>query len=102
MSGTLPPKRTESQEITLVVPRSSLPPVSVVPGPTVEQIAEVERVRRETAQRRITLVPCPACECCPTCEGTRMVTPERSAAWRREQALDDASPDFDPPPTEAA
>lgn len=49
-------KRT-STEPTLVIPRSDLPPVSTAPGPTIEQLADVERARRDLVE---TLVPCPA------------------------------------------
>jgi len=82
-----PPKRTESAEITIVCPSSPrvpLAPVSTVPGPTVEQIADVERARREAQNDIETLVACPGpCMTCACCHGEHMVSADRAVEWRR-------------------
>lgn len=80
-----PPKRTESQELTLVSPRSSLPPVSAIPGPTIEQLADIERARRDLEDSIDTLVACPGpCTTCPCCNGAHMVTHARRQQWLEE------------------
>lgn len=99
MSGTLPPppfddepyRRPSSMEMTAVIPRDSLPPVSVVPGPTIEQIRdaekqvdEIERLRLEREDDLDTLVPCEGpCRQCPCCHGERIISAERAAEWNR-------------------
>jgi len=62
-------KYDSTDEMTAIVPRPE--PMSVVPGPTIEQIADVERLRREAP----TLVPC------PWCAGLGMVSVDRRAEW---------------------
>lgn len=74
------PKRTTS-EPTLVIPRESLRPVSKIHGPTIEQLATVERARRDLAE---TLVPCPTCEHCASCKGMHMVSPAHAAEIKQE------------------
>jgi hypothetical protein len=66
-----PPRYESSDEMTAVLPRA---PVSEVPGPTIEQLADVERMKRD-AQDAETLVSC------PWCCGEGMVTPEKHALW---------------------
>lgn len=71
------PKRTESTEMTIVRPRDSLP---------------------------ITLMPCPECSTCATCDGARMVTFERAAAFHRKRVVADdldELPIIDGPPEAA-
>lgn len=89
MSGTLPPPplvRTEStDEMTAVIPRS------VVPGPTIEQLADVEgqlealeRARLEAQDMTETLVPCVGpCRTCACCKGEYLITADRLEEWRR-------------------
>jgi hypothetical protein len=88
-------KRTASGELTLPIPRHELAPVSAVsgdssapassvPGPTIEQLADIERARRDAEDERETLVECPGpCRDCPCCRGTGMVSPTRAAEWKR-------------------
>lgn len=82
------PKRSTT-EPTLVIDRDALPPVSRAVGPTIEQLADIERARRDIAESAETLVPCPACEHCGPCRGTHMVPPARAAAMRETPSLDD-------------
>lgn len=102
------PKRTESTELTVVRPRESLPPVSSVPGPTIEQLDDVERMRREVQDDIETLVGCPGCADCAVCRGEHMISADRAAEYRRQKALLDAEDDADEmnqnpdPPPEAA
>lgn len=102
------PKRFES-ELTVVIDRSKLPPkespVSTIPGPTIEHLAEIERARRDAQDATETLVACPGpCGACRVCRGKGMVSAERAAKYRREQALiadadaaDEMNQDPDPP-----
>lgn len=77
-------KRTESTEMTAVIPRPDLPPRSTVPGPTIEQLADIERARRDAQDDVDTLVACPGpCATCPVCHGEHMVAAERAADFRR-------------------
>lgn len=106
--NTDPPKRTESAEMTVVRPRDSLPPISSVPGPTIEQIDDVERARRHAQDDVETLVGCPGCACCTVCHGEHMISETRAAEYRRQKALldveddaDEMNPDPDPPPVAA-
>lgn len=101
-------------EMTLVRPREDLSPISSMPGPTIEQLADREHARRDIEDAAPTLVACPAAGCadCTTCEGRHsvgcrecgsqtkdctgtcstcsvclgqhMITAEEAAAWRRE------------------
>lgn len=71
MSG--PPKRYES-DLTIVIDRDLLPPLSTVPGPTIEQLADIERVRRDLEDSRETQMECPWCH-------NGLVTPAQRAAW---------------------
>ena len=56
-----------------------------IPGPTVEQLADVARARRDLEDSIDTLVACPACAACATCRGLHMVSVERAAAYRSEE-----------------
>jgi hypothetical protein len=78
-----PPFRKDSSlELTAVRPR---PPLSDIPGPTIEQLADIERARRDAEDAIATLVPCPGpCRTCPCCHGAIMVSDERAKAWRAE------------------
>jgi hypothetical protein len=67
-----PQKRYES-ELTVVIDRDKLPPLSTVPGPTIDMLADVRRLQQEDT---VTLVAC------PWCAGCAMVTPEKAAEWR--------------------
>lgn len=88
-------KRTESSELTAVLPRSSLPPVSTRPL-SIEDLADLdfEHVAREADAGRITMVVCPLCK-----DG--LCTPDQREAWLvkyPDLAADvDASPDSQPP-----
>lgn len=68
-----PFRRTSSSELTAVLPR---PVLSTIPGPTIEQLADVERARRDAQDAIGTLVGC------EWCCGAGMVTPEKAAYWR--------------------
>lgn len=97
-----PPKRTESSDNTIARPRASLPPVSTVAGPTIDQLSDVERAVRDahddlavdvtmrSAQQDATetLVPCPACSWCPLCAGGHMVSHERRKQWLADHPVD--------------
>lgn len=117
-----PPKRYES-ELTLVIDRDKLPPRSTTMGPTIEQLADIERARRDLEDEMPTMDACPApgcadcstcggmhcvacgecgehtkdcpgtCSTCPVCLGVHMLTREAFRAWLRENS---------PPPPEAA
>ncbi len=64
-----PPKRFES-ELTVIIDRSKLPPV----GPSIEQLADIERARRDAEQERETQMECPWCK-------NGLCTPQQRAAW---------------------
>jgi len=91
-----PPKRHESAEITVVSSRS------VVPGPTIQMIDEIERHRRDAQNDVETLVACPCCEKCKVCFGRGMVSAERSCEYKRVATLTACVPVDDEPPPEAA
>lgn len=91
-------KRYESTELTIVSPRSSLPPVSTTAGPTLEQLVTIERAMQDATE---TLVSCPACAGCLCCHDRRMVSAERSAEYRRVAALTACVPVDDPEPEAA-
>lgn len=82
-------RRRTTTEPTLVIDRASLPPVSRVPGPTIEQLADIERVRRDLENAVETMVPCPACANCGGCKGVHMVSPERARQLRTPPTLDE-------------
>jgi hypothetical protein len=58
-------------------------PTTDVSGPTIEQLADIERARRDLAEQVETLVTCPQCAGCGCCGGLHMVSQERADAWRR-------------------
>lgn len=95
-----PPKRTESTELTIVRPRNPLPPVSTMPGPTIEQLAEMEEAHRALLRSRETQMECPWCH-----EG--LVSVEQHAEWLArysELAFEQPPPSqpSEPPPPRAA
>lgn len=98
------PKRFES-ELTVVIDRDRLPPRSTVVGVTIDQLADIARARRDAQDATETLVACPGpCGACRVCRGKGMVSAERAAKYRREQALiadadaaDEMNQDPDPP-----
>jgi hypothetical protein len=56
------PKRYESTELTIVIPRDALaPPASTVPGPTIEQLADLARAERDAQDEIETATECPCC-----------------------------------------
>lgn len=86
-------KRTISQELTAVIPREHLPPISTKQieamglDPEHEETKALLEQARETLRNRPTLVPCPAgCQTCSACQGRGMITPEEAAEWRIQQA----------------
>lgn len=113
-----PPKRNSSLEMTAVRPRPELRvferSADDVIGPTIEQLADVERARRDLEDETPTLDSCPAagcadcvtcngrhsvecgecgahskdcpgtCSTCAVCLGTHMISRDDYAAWRRE------------------
>ena len=68
--------------MTAVRPRPELAPVSTATGPTIEQLADVARARRDAEDSIDTMVPCPSCASCPGCGGTHLVTVDRAAFLR--------------------
>ncbi len=95
------PKRTESQELTAVIPREHLPPPStkllatLVLDPdhpetvdlTSRAVGEDEDDDCHDRRTAPTMVPCPAgCGSCACCGGASLVTPEQAAEWRIQQA----------------
>jgi hypothetical protein len=68
-------------------------PVSRAVGPTIEQLADIERAGRDMAEAAETLVPCPACEHCDPCRGTHMVPIARAASMRETPGLDEPGDD---------
>ncbi len=66
-----PYRRTSSSELTAVLPR---PALTDVHGPTIEQLADVERARRDAEQERETQMECPWCL-------NGLCTPQQRAAW---------------------
>lgn len=82
----LPPDRKDSSlEMTAVRPRPTLDdePASTTTGPSIEQLADIERARRDAQDEIPTLVPCPGCAGCRVCGDERMVSAERASAWKR-------------------
>ncbi len=94
------PKRRESQELTIVIPREHLPPPSgkmlatldLDPEhpETVDLLARAEDVEDDDSEEwrtSPTLVPCPGgCTTCNCCSGRGMVSSDAAAAWRIQQA----------------
>lgn len=81
-------RRTSSTEMTVVRPREALPPTAAAPmaGPTIEELADRERARRDAQDAIPTMVECPACRDCPLRgEGVHMVPADVAAAWERSQ-----------------
>jgi hypothetical protein len=60
------------------------PPLSDIPGPSIEMLADIERARRDIEDAIDTMVPCAACEHCSECRGLHMTSPERAAKYRSE------------------
>ena len=85
--GKTAEKRTaSSDEMTAVTMRPDIPLTSTVPGPTIEQLVDVERARRDIEDATETMVPCPACQHCAGCGDLRLVTLDRANFLR---ALED-------------
>ncbi len=86
-------KRFES-ELTVIIDRSKLPPPS---GPTIEQLADIERARRDAQDDRETQCECPWCH-------IGLVSFAQRDAWLAkypELAVDQAPPSQpeEPPPS---
>ena len=85
-----PPKRFES-ELTVVIDRTKLPPkpdldpISTIAGMTIEQLADVQRARRDAEQDRETQMECPWCH-------VGLVSPTQHDAWLERY------PELVPPP----
>ena len=76
------PKRYSSTELTAVIPRESLAPVSMAVPPSLDELADVAQAHRDAQAEAITMVECPNCEGCGLCGGARMVTPRVAARHR--------------------
>jgi hypothetical protein len=63
-------KHDSTDELTAVCAA----PASTIPGPTIEQLADLERARRDAAMERDTLMPCPMCR-------AATVTPLQQEYW---------------------
>ena len=74
-----PPKRYSSTELTAVIPRESLAPVSMAVPPTLDELADVAQAHREAQDEYPTLVPCPNCSDCGLCGGCHSVAPRVAA-----------------------
>ncbi len=62
-------------------------PPSAIRGPTIEQLADIERAQRDLED---TLVPCPKCALCDCCHGVSMVSVGRATDWQRNNAESEA------------
>ena len=98
------PKRTISQELTAVIPREELPPVSRsqvesmgldpdhpetqdLVARSVDDALVFERDDRDDWRTTPTLVPCPAgCRTCSCCFGNGLVASDVAATWLRNQS----------------
>jgi len=65
------------------------PPKSLsVTGPTLEQLDDIARARRESQASIDTLVQCEGpCRKCPCCHGEHLISAERLAEWRRTHPI---------------
>lgn len=75
MSSSRPPPKRRETNPTVPIPRWELPPPA-----SVRDLMEAAYGPSDYE----TLMPCPACEHCPSCLGAHMVSPERSVEIRRE------------------
>lgn len=103
------PKRSISQEMTAVIPRDELPPVSRTSlasldldpdHPETQWLAsratddDTDEEDADEWRTTPTMVPCPAgCNTCSCCHGQGMVSADEAAAWRIQQADAKAPPD---------
>jgi hypothetical protein len=86
------PRRTESQELTAVIPRDKLPPISTRMlasmdlDPDHPETQELMQRAQDDDPEPVTLVPCPAgCRLCPCCSAG-MVAVEKANEWRQRTA----------------
>ena len=79
------PKRTESAELTIAIPRESLPPTSTVAGMTVDMLADIKRAQRDLEDDRETQMECPWCR-------VGLVSATQRDAWLAKY------PELEPPP----